>query len=50
VLTLEDPYAVVYRQIHAVASPDDEEVEILERSSCFGAGPGPSTTTPKAPW
>jgi methanogenesis imperfect marker protein 11 len=38
VLTLEDPSAVVYRQIHAVASPDDEEVEILERSSCFGGG------------
>ena len=37
-LALEDPYAVVYRQIHAVASSDGEEVEILERSSCFGGG------------
>lgn len=38
VLSLEDPYAVVYRQIHAVSSPDGETVEILERSSCYGGG------------
>lgn len=37
-LTLDDPYAVVYRQIHAVASPDGDLVEILERSSCYGGG------------
>jgi methanogenesis imperfect marker protein 11 len=38
VLTLDDPYAVVYKQIHAVASPDGGTVEILERSSCYGGG------------
>jgi len=38
VLTLDDPYAVVYKQIHAVTSPDDGTVEILERSSCYGGG------------
>ncbi|UEC42017.1 MAG: hypothetical protein METHAR1v1_290002 [Methanothrix sp.] len=37
-LTLEDPYAVVYRQIHAVASPEGEMVDLLERSSCYGGG------------
>lgn len=37
-LTLDDPYAVVYKQIHAVASPDGGTVEILERSSCYGGG------------
>jgi len=38
VLSLDDPYAVVYRQIHAVSSPDGGAVEILERSSCIGGG------------
>jgi len=38
VLSLDDPYAVVYRQIHAVTSPDGETVEILERSTCYGGG------------
>jgi methanogenesis imperfect marker protein 11 len=38
VLSLDDPYAVVYRQIHAVTTPDGETVEILERSSCYGGG------------
>ena len=33
---LEDPYAVVYRQIHAVTSRLGDRVEILERSSCYG--------------
>ena len=37
-LTLDDPYAVVYKQIHAVTSSDGEKVEILERSSCYGGG------------
>jgi len=35
-LSLEDPYVVVYKQIHAVCSPDGEKVEILERSNCQG--------------
>ncbi len=35
-LTLEDPYAVVYKQIHAIADPDGDLVEILERSRCYG--------------
>jgi methanogenesis imperfect marker protein 11 len=35
-LELEDPYVVVYRQIHAVCNADDSLVEILERSSCYG--------------
>jgi methanogenesis imperfect marker protein 11 len=33
---LEDPYVVVYRQIHALCSEDDSRVELLERSSCYG--------------
>jgi methanogenesis imperfect marker protein 11 len=33
---LEDPYVVVYQQIHALCSEDDSMVEILERSSCYG--------------
>jgi methanogenesis imperfect marker protein 11 len=33
---LEDPYSVVYRQIHAVANESRDRVEILERSSCYG--------------
>jgi methanogenesis imperfect marker protein 11 len=35
-LELEDPYAVIYRQIHAVANEDRDQVEILERSNCYG--------------
>ena len=35
-LELEDPYVVVYRQIHAVADESGEKVELLERSSCYG--------------
>ncbi len=37
-LSLDDPYAVVYKQIHAVTSSDGGKVEILERSSCYGGG------------
>jgi methanogenesis imperfect marker protein 11 len=33
---LEDPYVVVYQQIHALCSEDDSMVELLERSSCYG--------------
>lgn len=33
---LEDPYVVAYKQIHAIANPDANLVEILERSSCYG--------------
>jgi methanogenesis imperfect marker protein 11 len=33
---LEAPYVVVYRQIHAIADPLGDVVEILERSSCYG--------------
>ncbi len=33
---LEDPYVVVYKQIHAIADPGGDMVEILERSSCYG--------------
>jgi methanogenesis imperfect marker protein 11 len=36
VVQLEDPYVVVYRQIHALCSEDDSRVELLERSSCYG--------------
>jgi methanogenesis imperfect marker protein 11 len=36
VCTLEDPYVVVYKQIHALAEPRGDLVEILERSSCYG--------------
>ena len=37
-LTLDDPYAVVYKQIHAVVKPEGDLVEVLERSSCYGGG------------
>jgi methanogenesis imperfect marker protein 11 len=33
---LEDPYVVVYQQIHALCSEDGSKVELLERSSCYG--------------
>lgn len=35
-LELEDPYVVVYRQIHAVADEGGDLVEILEHSNCYG--------------
>lgn len=35
-LELEDPYVVVYRQIHAVVDDDASRVELLERSNCYG--------------
>lgn len=35
-LELEDPYVVVYKQIHAVVDDDAKRVELLERSSCYG--------------
>ena len=35
-LELEDPYVVVYKQIHAVVDDEAKRVELLERSSCYG--------------
>jgi len=35
-LELEDPYVVVYRQIHAISSEGRDLVEILEHSNCYG--------------
>ncbi len=35
-LELEDPYVVIYKQIHAVCDTDCSQVELLERSSCYG--------------
>ncbi|MFB3763981.1 MAG: methanogenesis marker protein 11 [Methanotrichaceae archaeon] len=35
-LKLEDPYVVVYRQIHAIANEGGDLAEILEHSSCYG--------------
>lgn len=35
-LELDDPYVVVYRQIHAIASEKRDKVELLERSNCYG--------------
>lgn len=35
-LELEDPYVVVYKQIHAVVDDEGEQVELLEDSSCYG--------------
>lgn len=35
-LELEDPYVVVYRQIHAIANESRDLVEILEHSNCYG--------------
>jgi methanogenesis imperfect marker protein 11 len=35
-LELEDPYVVVYRQIHALVDSEARLVELLERSSCYG--------------
>jgi len=33
---LEDPYLVIYRQIHAIADSSGKKVELLERSNCYG--------------
>jgi len=33
---LEDPYVVAYKQIHAVCASEEDRVEILERSNCYG--------------
>ncbi len=35
-LELEDPYVVVYKQIHAVVDQEERRVELMERSSCYG--------------
>ena len=35
-LELEDPYVVVYKQIHAVVDDDGKQVELLEHSNCYG--------------
>jgi methanogenesis imperfect marker protein 11 len=35
-LELEDPYVVVYKQIHAVVDDQGRRVELMERSSCYG--------------
>lgn len=35
-LELEDPYVVVYKQIHAVVDQEGNHVELMERSSCYG--------------
>ncbi len=35
-LELDDPYVVVYRQIHALVDKEARLVELLERSSCYG--------------
>jgi len=35
-LELDDPYVVVYKQIHAVVDDDAGRVELMERSNCYG--------------
>lgn len=35
-LELDDPYVVVYRQIHAVVDAEGKAVELLEHSNCYG--------------
>ena len=35
-LELEDPYVVVYKQIHAVVDDEGRRVELMERSRCYG--------------
>jgi methanogenesis imperfect marker protein 11 len=35
-LELEDPYVVIYKQIHAVVDQEGKQVELMERSSCYG--------------
>jgi methanogenesis imperfect marker protein 11 len=35
-LELEDPYVVVYKQIHAVVDDEGSRMELMERSNCYG--------------
>ncbi len=35
-LELEDPYVVIYKQIHAVVDQEGKQVELMERSRCYG--------------
>ena len=35
-LELENPYVVVYKQIHAVVDDEGRQVELMERSNCYG--------------
>jgi len=35
-LELEDPYVVIYKQIHAVVDQEEKHVELMERSRCYG--------------
>lgn len=35
-LELENPYVVVYKQIHAVVDDRGRQVELMERSNCYG--------------
>jgi len=49
-LELEDPYVVIYKQIHAVVDQEGKQVELMERSSCYGGSPGPDIITLEDPW
>jgi methanogenesis imperfect marker protein 11 len=35
-LELDDPYVVIYKQIHAVVDQEGKQVELMERSRCYG--------------
>ena len=35
-LELENPYVVVYKQIHAVVDDEGSRLELIERSNCYG--------------
>lgn len=35
-LELDDPYVVVYKQIHVVVDDEGRRVELMERSNCYG--------------
>jgi len=35
-LELDDPYVVVYKQIHVVVDDEGSRVELMERSNCYG--------------
>ena len=35
-LELENPYVVVYKQIHAVVDDEGRRLELMERSNCYG--------------
>jgi methanogenesis imperfect marker protein 11 len=35
-LELEDPYVVIYKQIHVVVDQEGKQVELMERSRCYG--------------